>query len=87
MGLILKYVQKTAAGTFRYRRRVSEELRATIGKRELTEFLGDTQKQAAVRYAKTHSKFETTIKNALLKSAGATHASRSTLLIEMTSTH
>ena len=79
MGLILKYVQKTVAGTFRYRRRVPEELRAIIGKRELTEFLGDTQKQAAVRYAKTHSKFENTLKNALLKSAGATHVSKQEL--------
>lgn len=40
MGFTLKYVQKTPAGTFRYRRRVPDDLKAVIGKRELTEFLG-----------------------------------------------
>ncbi|RLL74170.1 hypothetical protein D8666_13215 [Ochrobactrum soli] len=79
MGLTLKYVQKTPAGTFRYRRRVPDDLKAVIGKRELTEFLGDTQKQAATRYAKTHGKFEKILKDALLKSAGAANVPKKEL--------
>jgi len=79
MGLTLKYLQTTAAGTFRYRRRVPDDLKAIVRKGELTEFLGDTQKQAATRYARTHAKFEKVLKDALLKSMGATHVPKQEL--------
>ncbi|MDL2332999.1 DUF6538 domain-containing protein [Brucella inopinata] len=79
MGLTLKYVQKTAAGTFRYHRRVPDDLRTFVGKRELTEFLGTTERQVGVRYVKIHGKFEKILKDALLKSKGATNVPKSDL--------
>lgn len=79
MGLVLKHVLKTPAGTFRYRRRVPDDLRSIIGKRELTEFLGETQKQASARYAKVHGKFDKLLRDALLKSRGATYVPKKEL--------
>ncbi|WP_312795453.1 DUF6538 domain-containing protein, partial [Tianweitania sp.] len=54
---MLKHVQKRGQ-TWRYRRKVPEELRPAIGKRELTYPLGSSEAEAARRYHKVNAEAE-----------------------------
>lgn len=58
MGLVLKYVQTTAAGTLHYRRKVPLADRAKFGSTEWKRFLGNTQREAIAAYPKAHAEFE-----------------------------
>lgn len=46
MGLVLKYLVPTKAGTFHYRRRLPQDVIALIGRREFKKLLGRTEKEA-----------------------------------------
>lgn len=65
MGLILKYVQETKTGRFRYRRRVPDPLQPILGKREIVSALGDTKRQALRRYPQVHAEAERVLSSAL----------------------
>lgn len=59
MGLVLKYVKETAAGTWHYRRKVvPKALIPIIGRRELKRFLGATEREALRVYPAVHAEFE-----------------------------
>ena len=50
MGLTLKRVIRSTAGTFHYRRRVPKDVAAIIGKNEFKRFLGNTEREALKNY-------------------------------------
>ena len=77
MGLVLKHVERTRAGTFQYRRRVPREVSATITKREFKRKLGDSQREALAAYPRYHAMVEREIAEAKLRQAGAEAASGS----------
>jgi integrase len=58
MGLVLRYVQQTTSGTWRYRRRVPDDLRPILGKAELIKKLGESKSEALKRYPVVHNAFE-----------------------------
>lgn len=58
MGLILKYVQRTKSGRYRYRRRIPEQLQPMLGKREIVTALGESNRQALRRYPQIHAEAE-----------------------------
>ncbi|WP_157779917.1 tyrosine-type recombinase/integrase [Celeribacter ethanolicus] len=64
MGLVLKYVQRTKKGAWRYRRRVPDDLRPILGKAEITKVLGDTEREALKAYPSVHQKVETEFRRA-----------------------
>lgn len=64
MGLVLKHVQPTKAGTWHYRRKIPEALRETVGKREFKRLLGHTQAEATRNYPAVNAEFERTIAEA-----------------------
>jgi hypothetical protein len=50
MGLVLKYVQTTKAGTLHYRRKVPKTLKSAFGATEFKRKLGDNPRQALLAY-------------------------------------
>lgn len=58
MGLVLKYVEKTKAGSFQYRRRVPKDVVAVIAKREFKKILGDSERGALAAYPQFHAQVE-----------------------------
>src|SRR5262245_4727001 len=63
MGMTLKYVQErrgrqTNSISFRYRRKVPEELRAVLGKSELVIPLGKTMGEVLRKYGEVHKEAE-----------------------------
>jgi hypothetical protein len=70
MGMVLKYVQKMPSGSWRYRRRVPDELKVTVGKTEFTRHLGDTEKEAGRNWAGADAEYERVIRAAKWQSAG-----------------
>lgn len=58
MGLVLRYVTPTKAGTWHYRRRVRKALIPAVGKRELKRYLGTSKREALAAYPKVHAEFE-----------------------------
>lgn len=75
MGLVLKYVERTKAGTFQYRRRVPKDVAAAITKREFKRKLGDSEKQALSAYPRYHAEVEREIAEAKRRLAEAVAAS------------
>ncbi|MVA63913.1 tyrosine-type recombinase/integrase [Agrobacterium vitis] len=55
MGLTLKYVKVTKAGTFHYRRRVPKDMATSTGQIEFKRFLGKSEREALRNYPKTHA--------------------------------
>jgi integrase len=58
MRLVLRYVEKTKAGGWQYRRRVPKDLSSVILKREFKGKLGDTEREALAAYPGFHAKVE-----------------------------
>lgn len=58
MGLVLKYVQTTRAGTLHYRRKVPQAHRSAFGSTEWKRLLGNTQREAIAAYPKIHAEYE-----------------------------
>ncbi|NYJ13438.1 hypothetical protein GGI64_004522 [Rhizobium leguminosarum] len=50
MGLTLKYVRVTSAGTFHYRRRVPKEMAVSTGQTEFKRLLGKSEREALRNY-------------------------------------
>jgi hypothetical protein len=65
MGLVLRYVTVTAAGTWHYRRRVPKALVPAVGRRELKRLLGANKREALAAYPKVHAEFERVLAEAL----------------------
>ncbi len=68
MGLVLKHVERTKAGSWQYRRRVPKEVSATIPKREFKRKLGDSEREALAAYPRYHAEVEKEIAEAKLGS-------------------
>lgn len=64
MRLVLRYVEKTKAGGWQYRRRVPSDLSSVILKREFKAKLGDTERQALAAYPAFHATVEREISEA-----------------------
>lgn len=58
MRLVLRYVEKTKAGGWQYRRRVPKDLSEVFLKREFKGKLGDTEREALAYYPAFHAKVE-----------------------------
>ena len=58
MGLSLKYVVLTNAGTWHYRRRVPKAVQTTFPQREFKRLLGDTRREALRNWPHVHAEFE-----------------------------
>lgn len=58
MGLVLKYVVRTKAGGWQYRRRVPAEVGSTIKKREFKQFLGHTEREALAAWPRYNGQVE-----------------------------
>lgn len=69
MGLVLKYVILTKAGTWHYRRRFPKAVVNAVGKGEFKRFLGDSEREALRAYPKIHAQFERLVSEARAKSA------------------
>lgn len=65
MGLVLKYVQRTKTGRWRYRRRVPDQLQSILGKREFVRSLGETERQALRSYPRVHAEAEAQLRSAV----------------------
>ncbi|MCO8143663.1 hypothetical protein NHN26_00365 [Rhodovulum tesquicola] len=65
MGLVLKYVERTKAGSWQYRRRVPKQVAEVITKREFKKKLGDSKKEALAAYPRFHAEVEREIAKAL----------------------
>lgn len=64
MGLVLKYVERTKAGGWQYRRRVPHAASAVITKREFKCKLGDSEREALAAYPHYHAEVERLIETA-----------------------
>jgi len=71
MGLVLKHVERTKAGTFQYRRRVPKDVSSAITKREFKRKLGDSEREALAAYPRYHAEVEREIAEAKRRLAGA----------------
>jgi len=58
MGLVLKYLVPTKAGTYHYRRRLPKEAAKAAGKIEFKRFLGATEREALRNFPKVNLEFE-----------------------------
>lgn len=58
MGLVLKHVERTAAGSFQYRRRVPKDVLGIIGKTMFKRKLGDSRQEALAAYPRYHAQVE-----------------------------
>lgn len=71
MGLALKYVVITKAGTFHYRRRMPKDVSAVVGKGEFKRLLGETQREALRNYPKVNAEFERVVIEARKSAPGS----------------
>lgn len=58
MGLVLNYIERTAAGSFQYRRRVPKDILGIIGKTMFKKKLGDSRQEALAAYPRYHGQVE-----------------------------
>jgi len=58
MGLTLKYVVRTQAGTFHYRRRLAKDVAESLGKGEFKRLLGTTEREALKNFPQVNTEFE-----------------------------
>lgn len=58
MGLVLRYVVTTKAGTKHYRRRLPKDVAEAIGKGEFKRLLGSTEREALRKYPTVNAEFE-----------------------------
>lgn len=64
MGLILKHIVSTKAGTFHYRRRIPKDAAEVIGRSEFKRLLGQTEREALRNYPKVNAEFERVVEDA-----------------------
>ena len=64
MGLVLRHVERTKSGGFRYRRRVPRDVGGIIAKREFKRKLGLTEAEALAAWPRYHAQVEREIDNA-----------------------
>ena len=64
MGLVLKHVVRTKAGTLHYRRRFPKDVSAVLHKGEFKRLLGSTEREALRNYPKVHAEFEQLVADA-----------------------
>ena len=76
MGLVLKHVERTKAGSWQYRRRVPKEVSANITKREFKRKLGESEREALAAYPRYHAEVEREIAEARLGRVRSEAASR-----------
>ncbi|TCV55146.1 tyrosine-type recombinase/integrase [Agrobacterium tumefaciens] len=79
MGLALKHIIRTKAGTFHYRRRIPKDAADVLGKAEFKRRLGETEREALRNYPKINAEYERSVIDArarLLATADA-HAETS----------
>lgn len=60
----MKHVQRTPAGTWRYRRPVPLPLQRAVGRANIVRFLGKTEQEAIAAYAKVHAFAENLLERA-----------------------
>jgi integrase len=80
MGLVLKHVERSRAGSWQYRRRVPLEVSAIITKREFKGKLGESEREALAAYPRFHAEVEREIAEAKLgrvRSEGVNREARS----------
>ncbi|MER8421289.1 hypothetical protein [Mesorhizobium sp. M1329] len=65
MKIDVKHIQKRGKAGWRYRRKIPEELRAILGKREILIPLGPTEAIAIKKYPKVHAEAEKLLLSAL----------------------
>lgn len=70
MGLVLKHVVVTRAGTRHYRRRFPKAVSGVIGKGEFKRYLGETDREALRNYPKVNAEFERTVADARRRMTG-----------------
>ncbi|WP_366662778.1 DUF6538 domain-containing protein, partial [Mesorhizobium sp.] len=58
MGLVLKHVYLTKAGTWHYRRRLPRDIAALIRQNEFKRLLGSTEREALRNYPNVNAEFE-----------------------------
>ena len=58
MGLVLKHIIRTKAGTLHYRRRFPKDAISAIGRGEFKRLLGSTDREALQNYPKVNAEFE-----------------------------
>ncbi|EKF42631.1 site-specific recombinase, phage integrase family protein [Nitratireductor indicus C115] len=64
MGLVLKHIVHTKAGTIHYRRRFPKAVADIIGQGEFKRRLGETEREALRNYPKVNAEFERLVRNA-----------------------
>lgn len=64
MGLILKHIVTTKAGTFHYRRRIPKDAAEVIGRSEFKRLLGQTEREALRNYPKVNTEFDRVVEDA-----------------------
>ena len=64
MGPVLKYVERTKAGSWQYRRRVPQSVSAVITKRGFKSKLGESEREALAAYPRYHAEVERLIEAA-----------------------
>lgn len=64
MGLVLKNVIRTSAGTFHYRRRIPKDVQDRIGKGEFKRLLGESEREALRNFPKVNAEFEKLVADA-----------------------
>ncbi|PBB90333.1 hypothetical protein CK215_22020 [Mesorhizobium sp. WSM3864] len=79
MGLVLKHVVQTKAGTWHYRRRLPRDVSALVGKNEFKRYLGETEREALRNYPKVHAEFERVVAAARREEPTASLASATPL--------
>ncbi|WP_415183261.1 tyrosine-type recombinase/integrase [Phaeovulum sp.] len=79
MGLVLKYVRRTKAGRWQYRRRVPKAVAEIISKLEFKGSLGDSEREALAAYPRFHAQVEKEIADAIQGGAQSVAADRGDL--------
>lgn len=70
MGLVLKHVVRTKAGTWHYRRRLPKDVGEVVGKGEFKRLLGSTEREALRNYPQINAEFERLVAEARRRLAG-----------------
>lgn len=70
MGLVLKNVLKTKAGTWHYRRRLPRDVAPLLGQGEFKRLLGSTEREALRNYPKVSGEFERLVAETRRRSGG-----------------
>lgn len=70
MGLVLKNVLQTKAGTWHYRRRLPRDVAPLLGQGEFKRLLGSTEREALRNYPKVNGEFERLVSETRRRSGG-----------------